>query len=248
MFFMQTIRKKMTRNPEFHRNVLINVLKDIFKDTSLAPYLAFKGGTAAMLFYDLPRFSVDLDFDLLNEPDEQVIMDRVKEHLEKYGVVKKADNKRYTIFLLLSYEGKVQNAANIKVEISKRKFGSQYEVMSYLGIPMRVMVKTDMVTHKLVAMYNRLGNANRDIYDVYYFLKQQWPINKNLIPVLTGMPYKDFLKKVIDAFEKFDDRQILTGLGELLDVNQRKWVQANLKSETLFYLRLAESNENKDII
>ena len=41
------------------------ILKDIFKDPSIAPYLAFKGETAALFFYGLTRFSVDLDFDLV---------------------------------------------------------------------------------------------------------------------------------------------------------------------------------------
>ena len=44
-----------------HKNILLQILKDIYTDTSIAPFLGFKGGTAALLFYDLPRNSVDLD-------------------------------------------------------------------------------------------------------------------------------------------------------------------------------------------
>jgi len=50
-----------------HNNLLVQILKDIYSDTDISPFLGFKGGTAAYLFYDLPRFSVDLDFDLLDE-------------------------------------------------------------------------------------------------------------------------------------------------------------------------------------
>ena len=50
-----------------HGNILLMILKDIYSDTTLAPFLGFKGGTAAMLFYGLDRNSVDLDFDLLDE-------------------------------------------------------------------------------------------------------------------------------------------------------------------------------------
>ena len=46
-----------------HKTHLTNILIDIYKNSSLAPILGFKGGTAAMLFYKLPRFSVDLDFE-----------------------------------------------------------------------------------------------------------------------------------------------------------------------------------------
>ncbi len=103
------------------------------------------------------------------------------------------------------------------------------------------MVQRDMAAHKLMAMYNRLGKANRDIYDVWFFLQKQWPINSNIIETLMDMSYQDFLNEVIEALEKYDDRDILTGLGELLTVDQRKWVQKNLKAETLFLLKLAQS-------
>ena len=48
-----------------HKFILVSILKDIYSNSSLGPLLGFKGGTAAYLFYKLPRFSVDLDFDLL---------------------------------------------------------------------------------------------------------------------------------------------------------------------------------------
>jgi predicted nucleotidyltransferase component of viral defense system len=232
----------MTRDALFHKNILVSILKDVFRDTSLAPFLGFKEGTAAMLFYELPRFSVDLDFDLLDEPDETVIFEGFKKHIVRYGTIKKADTKRYTIFFLLSYDGKMEGAANIKVDINKRKYDSEYHIMSFLGIPMRVIGKADMAAHKLLAMVNRLGNANRDIYDVWYFLSKQWPVNEKVIALLSNMSYVEFLEQAINALEKFDDRQILIGLGELLTPQQRIWVQANLKSEALFLLRLALRN------
>ena len=48
-----------------HKAVLLQMLKDVYSDTAIAPHLGFKGGTAAHLFYGLNRHSVDLDFDLL---------------------------------------------------------------------------------------------------------------------------------------------------------------------------------------
>ena len=49
-----------------HKNILFQILKDIYSDTTIAPLLGFKGGTAALLFFELDRFSVDLDFDLFD--------------------------------------------------------------------------------------------------------------------------------------------------------------------------------------
>lgn len=60
-----------------HKNILLQILKDIYTDTSISPYLGFKGGTAAMMFYDLPRYSVDLDLDLLDESKEIEVFEKI---------------------------------------------------------------------------------------------------------------------------------------------------------------------------
>ena len=48
-----------------HKFFMVQILKDLFTDIEMANCLGFNGGSALMLFYDLPRFSVDLDFNLL---------------------------------------------------------------------------------------------------------------------------------------------------------------------------------------
>jgi predicted nucleotidyltransferase component of viral defense system len=45
-----------------HKFLLLQILKDIYSNIELSNWLGFKGGTALLFFYDLPRFSVDLDF------------------------------------------------------------------------------------------------------------------------------------------------------------------------------------------
>ena len=229
---------------DLHKELLVKILKEIFSNADIAGCLAFKGGTAAMLFYGLDRMSVDLDFDLLNESHANEVFLTVNEILEKYGVVKEASNKRFNLFFLLSYENKVKNAHNIKVDINKRAFGSSYKVEHYLGIPMKVMVEEDMAAHKLVAMYQRIGKASRDIYDVWFFLQNSWPINKKIIEQRMEMSYKEFLKKCIEVLEKLPDRNILDGVGELLKEKQKAWARTKLRTETIFLLSLALSNED----
>ena len=225
----------MTLNINQHKNILISILKDIYTDTTLGPLLGFKGGTAAALFYELPRFSVDLDFDLLDAAQADAVFEKVQKIVEGYGEIKRLNKKRYTLFMLLSYDEK---AMNIKVEINTRSFGSKYELKNYLGISMLVMNQPDMVAHKLVAMMERLGDTNRDIFDVWYFLKQRWEINTKIIEQRTALSFTDFLQKVIAALEKFDDRSILAGMGDLLDNKQKAWVKAHLKNDVIFQLKL----------
>lgn len=233
----------MTLNISTHNSILLKVLKDIYSDPTISTVLGFKGGTAAVLFYGLPRFSVDLDFDLLDAEKEDYVFERVKTILEKYGKLKESNKKRFNLFYLLSYDQKDINAQNVKVEINRREFGSKYEIFSTLGISMQVMVKEDMVAHKLCAMYERIGKSNRDIFDVQFFLSHDWPVNKKIVEDRMGVTYKEFLQKCIDQVEKFEARDILAGMGELLNEKQKDWARAKLKSEVLFSLRLALSNE-----
>lgn len=232
----------MTLDTAQHKNILIRILKDIFTDTTVGPHLGFKGGTAALLFYGLTRFSVDLDFDLLDKDKEQVVFDHIQNILQTYGTIKEAHNKRYSLFFLLSYHNKLKDGQNIKIEINKRNFGSRYEIKQYLGIAMKVMIQPDMMANKMVAMYERMGKTNRDIFDVYFFLHNNWPVNKNIIETRTGMTYHVFLQTCIDALEQINNRTILSGIGELLDEKQKAWVKTHLKNETIFLLKLAQSN------
>ena len=114
-----------------HKTILFQILKDIYSDTSIAPFLGFKGGTAALMFYNLDRFSVDLDFDLLNADKEDTVFARVENIIQNYGKLREVYKKKYNLFYLLSYEEK---SHNIKVEINRRQFGSTYEVKTYLGV------------------------------------------------------------------------------------------------------------------
>ncbi len=225
----------MTLNITIHKNILLKILKDIYTDTSLGPILGFKGGTAAYLFYNLDRFSVDLDFDLLDKTKEQEVLSKTENIVGEYGVIKEKTNKRHTLFILLSYSDKAQN---IKVEINKRSFGSQYEVKSYLGISMLVMKRKDMFAHKLVAMTERTKTANRDIYDVYSFLNNNWEINKAIVEKRTEMKFTDYLKKCIEFVENVPDRGFLSGIGELINEKQKVLAKSRLKKDTVFLLKL----------
>lgn len=233
----------MALNPAIHKNILIKILKDIYTDGTLGPVLGFKGGTAAYLFYHLNRFSVDLDFDLLDSEKEDYVFEEVKKILEHYGTVKQAEKKRFNLLYVLAYDDKVLGAQNIKVEINRRVFGSTYEVKSYLGISMKIMVREDMFAHKLCAMHERMGKTNRDIFDVWYFLQKEWPVNKEIVESRTGMNFKQFLQTCIDSLDKMTDQNILSGMGELLDAKQKDWARTKLRSETIFLLKLKLQNE-----
>jgi predicted nucleotidyltransferase component of viral defense system len=225
----------MTLDIARHKTILFQILKDIYSDTTIAPFLGFKGGTAALMFYGLDRFSVDLDFDLLDENRAEHVFKQVLEIVQLFGTIKEKYQKRYTQFILLSYE---ENARHIKVEINRRQYESGYEIKTYLGVSMQVMVVEDMFAHKLMAMYERINETSRDIYDVWFFLNSRAPINKSIVEMRAQMPFDQLVKKCISQLEKLNNRQILTGLGELLTPNQKDWARAKLREETIALLQL----------
>lgn len=230
----------MTLNYPQHKNIMLQILKEIFSDTSIAPFLGFKGGTAALMFYGLNRHSVDIDLDLLDETKEQEVFEKIQKIAGHYGKITESRIKRFNLVTVISYDLKAQN---LKVEVNRRKFGSKFEMNTLLGISMLVMVREDMFANKLMAMSERMGKTSRDIYDVYFFAKNNWPINKKLVEERAGMPFKNLLVKCIELLDNMDNRHILDGLGELLTDPQKDWARAKLKSEALFLLRLALDNE-----
>lgn len=218
-----------------HKTILFQILKDIYSDTAISPFLGFKGGTAALMFYGLDRFSVDLDFDLLDESQEKIVFDRMLNIVERYGTIKESHVKRFNLFIVLSYEDR---AHNVKVEINRRQFGSRYEIKTYLGISLQVMIIEDMFAHKLMAMYERAGKTSRDIYDVWFFLKNRYPINTEIVEKRAGMPINQLVKRCVDHLERMSNRHILDGVGELITSSQKDWARAKLREETVALLKL----------
>lgn len=234
----------MTLNISTHKTILFQILKDLFSNTNIAPFLGFKGGTAALMFYNLDRFSVDIDLDLLDDSKEDEVFASVIEIVKKYGTIKESYKKRFNLFFLVSYEDKSQN---IKVEINRRNFDSKYEIKTYLGVSMQVMVQGDMFAHKLMAMHERIGKTSRDIYDVWFFLSKRSPINNEIVEKRSEMSFNQLLSKCIDQLEKFDNRHILDGLGELLTLSQKDWAKAKLREETISLLKLRLENEEEKV-
>lgn len=217
-----------------HKFFLFQILKEIYEDKELAGILGFKGGTALMFFYELPRFSVDLDFNLLNPDKEDMVYGKVRDILLKHGTIHDEAKKFYGIISVLDYGA---GERKLKVEISNRSFGDRYEVRNLLGVNMQVMVTPDMFAHKLCAMLDRTAITNRDIFDCWFFMSNKTPLNKAIVEARMEMPLADYLQKCIDTLEGMSDKGMLNGLGELMDEDMKKFVRTKLRTETITLLK-----------
>ncbi len=228
-------------NKEKHQLIMGQILRDIYSDTSISSLIGFKGGTCAYFFYGLTRFSVDLDFDLFStdEATQKLVYEKIGGMLGSYGEVKDQYIKHNTIFFLLSY-GDADH--NVKVEVNVRilmpDIREHYEVKEYLGISMLAGKKDYLFASKLAALTDRRLLAMRDIYDIWFFAKNNWDINTEVVKARTGKTIKDHLMDCIPVIESVKDNEILRGLAELLpDEKTKAWVKTNLRKEAVFQLK-----------
>jgi len=219
-----------------HRTNLTNILLDIYKNKFLGPVLGFKGGTAALLFYGLPRLSVDLDFDLIKpetvDPDKlkKVVAEMTKVLSAKYEI-KDRSTKYHTLFWQVSYG---IGLTRIKIEVSTRPAPfNHYNLVPFYGVTVKVLDIRDMTAHKMIAVMDRKTLANRDLFDTHYFLglPSTAEINHDIIQDKTGKTPAEFYKSLLKFVSKINPKNVLSGLGEILTSSQKDWVKAKLITE-----------------
>ena len=212
-----------------HKLYMAQILSLIFKDKDLCKVLGFKGGTALMFFHNLPRFSTDLDFNLLDTDKLDIVYTKVRQILLRYGTIDDEAKKQFGPILVLNY-GKGERM--LKVEISTRQFDNHYEMRTLAGTDIRVLRIPDMFAHKLCAMGERL--SPRDVFDVWYFLQQLHAnINETIIMERTGKPVAEYACWCADRVREASPKLLMQGLGEVVDDTRTKtFIKTKLIEET----------------
>jgi len=82
---------------------------------------------------------------------------------------------------------------------------------------------------------SRNETAMRDIYDVWYFTKNNWDISTEILKIMADKTIQEHLADCIAIIENVKDNQILQGLGELLSEKEKMWVKTDLRKETAFF-------------
>lgn len=218
-----------------HKLYMAQILSLIFKDKDLCNILGFKGGTALMFFHNLPRFSTDLDFNLLDISKQDVAYNRIRQILLRFGTIDDEAKKLNGPIIVLNY-GKGERM--LKVEISKRQYDNHYETKNLAGTDIRVLTIHDMFAHKLCAMGERL--SPRDVFDVWFFLQQMHAnINENIIKERTGKSVAEYAAWCSQRVREASPKLLMQGLGEVIDDTRTKnFVKTKLIEETAQALEL----------
>lgn len=211
-----------------HKLYMAQILALIFKDKDLCNVMAFKGGTSLMFFHNLNRFSTDLDFNLLDTEKLDMVYDKVRAILTRFGTIDDEAKKQFGPVLVLNY-GKGERM--LKVEISTRKYPNHYEMRSLAGTDIRVMTLPDMFAHKLCAMGERL--SPRDIFDVWFFLQNHTEINEEIVKMRTEKGVSEYASWCAEHVREASPKILMQGLGEVLnDAKSKTFIRNKLIDET----------------
>ena len=221
-------------NTAKHKFYMTQILKDIYTDAELANNLGFKGGTALMFFHELPRFSVDLDFNLLASDKNDLTYQKIRKIVLKYGKIHDEAQKHFGNLVVLDYG---IGERKLKIDISNRVNNDEYEICNLLGINIKTMSLKDMFSNKLCALLNRNSVVNRDIFDSWFLMNRQTSVNQTIIERRMGKSLPDYLQDCIEAIENLPNKTLLDGLGELVSQEFKIFIRNKLRFETLTLLR-----------
>lgn len=129
------------------------------------------------MLHKLDRFSTDIDLDILDIEQENLIIQYMKELLIQFGDIKNETLGKTIHRWIFRYDEK---GMNIKIELNKRIWtNNTYEPQNINNIPISCMTPDCIFANKLVALSERF--VNRDLYDIYFFFREKFPINEALI-------------------------------------------------------------------
>ena len=185
--------------------------------------VVFYGGTSLRIFRDLPRFSEDLDFTLLDKNvgcDFDGCLLFAKRELESFGIDCDIYNKdknidttvdtRYFRFNLKSlfdisfpeYSNQIISTEllTVKIELERNSFSGGKVEVKLLTYPSFVQIKTysmeTLFASKLIAVLNRKWKTRikgRDYYDYLFYIMQE--TKPNMVFLENGLKQFGFIDR-----------------------------------------------------
>lgn len=166
---------------------LTEVLRFIFSDEILSQHLILKGGTAINLaLFDLPRLSVDIDFDYVPNSDRDemlknrtIITDKITAYMQNEGYALSPNSRYYHSLdgLLFTYTNAGGRPDVIKVEtnysLREHVFDPVNKEIAFDFLPGPVAVAMADPMEIYAAKANALMSraAARDLYDINAMIK-----------------------------------------------------------------------------
>ncbi len=179
------------RNAE--KDYLLELILYIISD--FRRFFVFKGGTALYKFYNLNRFSEDLDFDVVGKRfDIDHLIKRMLSGLELTGmsgtIYEKLEyGNEINIRLVVRgplYDGSKRSMSRVTLNLSKRERPMMVQekllVPSYQEVPsfeLSVLDDREMAAEKIRCIMTR--EKARDVYDLWFLLKRGTTVDVSIV-------------------------------------------------------------------
>ncbi|MEM3394159.1 MAG: nucleotidyl transferase AbiEii/AbiGii toxin family protein [Candidatus Methanomethylicia archaeon] len=226
-----------------HRSYLNRILLEI-ADSSISLFLGFKGGTCALMLDYLDRFSIDLDFDLIEKNKEKKVRKEIKNIISALGLKIKKEMKN-TIMFEVNYPNEIGKRNTIKLSVTTippKANKYKYEYLPDIARVMRCQTIETMFGNKLVAITDRYNKhksiAGRDLYDIHHFFIKGYKYSKEVIEERTkkkAIEYFEELEKFIAR--KINQKIIDEDLNTLLPYEKFRSIRKIIIPETLSLIR-----------
>lgn len=206
-----------------HKSQMYKLLIGIVSDPILANQLYFKGGTCAAMRGLLARFSVDLDFDLLDKSLVSSLRGRIENLTSTLGF-RLDQQSQHALQFFLKYDAPPNSRNTLKLEINDQVSShNEYETANLQEINLVCKTQTigTMVANKLVATLERRERSGhvsgRDFYDLREFLVAGFPVNYKVVIERTGKKYSDYITELLDYMKShLSPSELMADLNPLL--------------------------------
>lgn len=234
------LRSVCLANAQAHPAYLRNLLKErlqlyVLQFVSISPWsnqLIFKGGTCLRFFFDLPRLSEDLDFDIGSGAHfdltkfEPAIVKHFVSHLQFTKLSTKIAGNGHTLYLKFPILDQIgvkltpaeSNILFIRIDVTPvigHSFTLELSTKSTLNFSFIIQRYSlpDLMAGKMAAILQRetIEGAipqprvkGRDYYDLIWYLEKSVLPNWNYFTELTGLSKSSALKQLAAKFAQVD--------------------------------------------
>ncbi|QQR54730.1 nucleotidyl transferase AbiEii/AbiGii toxin family protein [Candidatus Peregrinibacteria bacterium] len=226
-----------------HKAWLYTVLTEIADHRDLSRLLRFKGGTCAAMLGWINRFSVDLDFDLIDERQVAFVQKELEKIFKKLSLeIKDKSQKAPQYFLKYPAALKDRNTLKLDVSFPPVK-ANDYEPYRFEEIDriFHCQTPSTMFANKLVALmdrYEKTGSiAGRDLFDIHTFFTKGFTYKPEVIEERRGVEAKIYLKELKKFIqEEITQTVIDQDLNTLVPPVDFKKLRLILKPQVLIFL------------
>ena len=232
-----------------HKAWLYTVLTEIADDVFLSSVLRFKGGTCASMLGWLDRFSVDLDFDLIDETKVKEVRKSLEKIFKKLGLEIKDQSTKVPQYFLKYPSGsganakqKTRNTLKLDITFPPEKF-NDYEPFRFKDIDRVLLCQTapSMFANKLIAAIERFEKngaiAGRDLFDIHTFFMNGVPYKSEIIEDRRKTDVRSFLKELKTFIEEKVTQTVLDqDLNMLLPPDRFQRIRKLIKPQILTFL------------